>query len=293
MDLKELTAFQTILQEGTFSRAAEKLNYAQSTITNQIQRLERELGVQLFKRGWDVELTSAGRIFAAEVDGLIQHWSSVTELARALQHDEIGQLRIGVIESLANNIISHSVRKFQQHKPRIACQVITGNTGFLAKSLLQDDLDFAICGEPSDPADLYFEPMGQENTILITDHNHPLSHRSRVPIQEILQYPITAGGSSCLYHLPFTKTLSRYKNSPPLLNTVNQISAIPYFIQETLAVGVVLESTPLIPGVQRVDVELQLPPMPIGLLQSRRHNYHAQSSTRLLQQIMKEKFAKR
>ncbi|MGO4496386.1 LysR family transcriptional regulator [Paenibacillus sp. 2RAB27] len=51
--------FQTILKEGTFSRAAEKLNYAQSTISNQMQRLEKEIGVQLFNRGWDVELTRA------------------------------------------------------------------------------------------------------------------------------------------------------------------------------------------------------------------------------------------
>lgn len=48
MDLKELMAFKTILQEGTFSRAAEKLNYAQSTITNQIQRLEKNWAYNSF-----------------------------------------------------------------------------------------------------------------------------------------------------------------------------------------------------------------------------------------------------
>lgn len=48
MDLKELITFQTILRQGTFSKAAESLHYAQSTITNQIQRLEKELGISLF-----------------------------------------------------------------------------------------------------------------------------------------------------------------------------------------------------------------------------------------------------
>lgn len=83
MDLKELITFQTILKEGTFSRAAEKLNYAQSTISNQMQRLEKEIGVQLFNRGWDVELTNAGKLFALEIEKLIQHWNEVTDLTKS------------------------------------------------------------------------------------------------------------------------------------------------------------------------------------------------------------------
>ncbi|AZN38792.1 LysR family transcriptional regulator [Paenibacillus albus] len=288
MDLKELSAFQTIVQEGTFSRAAEKLNYAQSTITNQIQRLEKELGVQLFKRGWDVQLTNAGRTFAAEVDHLIQHWNEVAELARALQHDEIGSLRIGAIEPLMETAIPQSVRKFQQQKPRMACQVTADNTDSLAQALLHDEIDFAVCGEPSDSPAYYFEPIYHERTILIADRNHPLCRLNEVPFEELLNYPITVGGHTCLYHLQFSKYLSRYKSSPLLLNSVNRISSIPYFIKETLAVGVVLESTPLIPEVTRISLESELPLIPVGLLQSRQRQLASESSLALLQGIIKE-----
>lgn len=81
MDLKELITFQTILRQGTFSKAAESLHYAQSTITNQIQRLEKELGISLFYRGWEAELTPAGKIFAEEVDDL----STIGSLLRSRQ----------------------------------------------------------------------------------------------------------------------------------------------------------------------------------------------------------------
>jgi len=64
MNLKELITFQTIVREGTFAKAADKLHYAQSTITSQIQRVEKEMGVQLFRRNWEAELTDAGRLFA-------------------------------------------------------------------------------------------------------------------------------------------------------------------------------------------------------------------------------------
>src|SRR3569832_1560288 len=105
MDLKELKTFQAILQEGNFSKAAAKLNYAQSTITNQIQRLEKELGIQLFNRGWDAELTDSGRSFAKEIDSLIQHWNYVTEQAKALQREDVGSINCGGLEVLAEHVL--------------------------------------------------------------------------------------------------------------------------------------------------------------------------------------------
>lgn len=288
MDLKELHAFQMIVREGTFSRAAEKLNYAQSTITNQIQRLEKELGIMLFNRGWDAQLTSAGRLFATEVDHLINHWNHVADTARALQHDEIGSLRVGSIEPLAETALPHAIRRFQQVKPRVACQIVSANTDSLAQSLLQDELDFVISGEPSESSAFYFEAIYQENTIFIADASHPLSRRKQVQFERLFDYPITAGGNTCLYHLQLSKQLTRYKQSPPLLNTVNRLSAIPYYVQKSLAIGVVLESTPLIPEVVKLDVELEWPQIPIGLLQLRHRDYPSQSSIRMLQRIVIE-----
>lgn len=288
MDLKELAAFQKIVQEGTFSRAAEKLNYAQSTITNQIQRLEKELGVQLFKRGWDVELTSAGRVFAVEIDKLIRHWHHVTELARGLQQDEIGNLRVGGIESAIETVLPDALRRFREQKPRMACQIMAGNTDSLAQSTLRDELDFAICGEPSDPSAFYFEALYQEKIVFVADCHHPLCRRNNVPFEEILGFPVIAGGSTCLYSLQFAKHLSRYENTPPLLHTVSRISAIPHYTKQTLAVGVVLESTPLIPGVERIDVTWDVPFIPVGLLHSRGRDVIPASSMQWLIQLIKE-----
>lgn len=140
MDLKELTTFQTILQEGNFSKAAAKLNYAQSTITNQVQRLEKELGIKLFKRGWDSELTAAGQIFATEIDKLIQHWNYVAEQAKALQKEEIGTLSIGGLESLTEQVLPNSLKRFRDYKPNVSCHFVIGNTASLSRSLLQNVL---------------------------------------------------------------------------------------------------------------------------------------------------------
>lgn len=287
MDLKELTAFQTILQEGTFSRAAEKLNYAQSTITNQIQRLEKEIGIKLFKRGWDVELTSAGQLFATEVGKLIRHWNDVSEMARALEQDEAGSLRVGAIEPLIQSILPDSVRKFQQSKPRVDCQIHLGNTEMLSQAIRQNELDFAICGEPPDPTAFYFEPLYKESVVFVADQNHSLINRDHVSLKDILDYALIAGGRTCLYHLELAKHLSRYE-AAPLLHSVNHISAIPYFVQKTTAVGVVLDSTPLPPETKRINMNWEGILIPIGFLQFHGRDFPSPSFKRLFMQILKE-----
>ena len=288
MDLKELTAFKTILEEGTFSRAAEKLNYAQSTITSQIQRLEKELGIPLFNRGWDAELTRAGHMLATEIDSLIQHWNYVAEQAKALQHDEIGSIRIGGIESMMETVFPNALRKFRAHKPNMQCHVVTGNTDFLSHSILHKELDFAICGEPSDASHFYFQPLYQERITFIADQAHPLCTQENIPLEEVLHYPIIAGGPNCLYSLRLAKHFARFELSPNL-NTVSQISSIPHFVKNTSAVGVVLDTTPLAKEVTAIDVNMAEPLIQIGFLQRRGgQEYMQSSSANLLMQIIRE-----
>lgn len=287
MDLKELTTFQTILKEGTFSKAAVKLNYAQSTITNQIQRLEKELGICLFKRGWDVELTDAGRMFAAEIDKLMQHWNYVVEQAKALQRDEIGTLNIGGVESLVECVLPNALYRLREHKPKVTCNIVIGNTDSLSRALLQNQLDFAVCGEPVDLSSFHFEPLYNEKIAFIAPRNHPLTEISGISLHDLLDNPMIVGGHTCLYYLRLVKQLSRYKKNP-FLYTVSQISAIPGFVRKLSTVGVVLDSTPLPSEVVKIDVELDDSSIPIGLLQLRKDEYISTVRDLLVQFVKEE-----
>lgn len=286
MDLRELTAFQTIIQEGTFSKAAAKLNYAQSTITNQIQRLEKELGIPLFKRGWEAELTPAGMIFAGEVDQLIQHWLQVKDQAKSLEREEIGSLRVGAVEMLSHQVLPNVLRRFQEYKPRIACHFVVGNTQSLTARMLQNELDFAICGEPEDIARFYFEPLYEERITFIAAQDHPLAQGKGIRFEELLDYPVIVGGPSCLYHLRLARRLARSPKMP-LLHTVSQISAIPGFVVQVPSVGAVLDSMPLPDGVVKLDVELQDEAIPVGLLRLRMDHYNS-SFISLIAELVRE-----
>ncbi|BBH23613.1 HTH-type transcriptional regulator YtlI [Paenibacillus baekrokdamisoli] len=285
MDLKELTTFRTIIEEGTFSKAAAKLNYAQSTVTNQVQRLEKELGIKLFKRGWDSVLTASGKVYAEEVDGLIQHWNYVLEQAKSLEKEEIGTLNIGVIETVTASILPAVLQKFREHKPNITCNFIIGNTDALSKALMNNSLDFAICGEPHAISSLHFEPTNIEQISFIVSKNHPFAEKSDLTLEDLYEYPLIVGGANCLYQIQLEKELSRFP-SKPFFYTVSQISSIPSFVQNIPSVGVVLSSLPLSVGVVTIPLPMLNSYIPIGLLQRSKKEY-VSSTKKIFMQLLR------
>lgn len=289
MDLKELTTFRTIIEEGTFSKAAAKLNYAQSTVTNQIQRLEKELGFQLFKRGWDAELTASGKVYAEEVDGLIQHWNFVLDQAKSLKKQEVGTLHIGVIETVAATILPFVLQRFREHKPNITCHFTVGNTDTLSNALMDRTLDFAICGEPHSVPSLHFEPIYHEQIAFIVSRKHPLVEKSELQLEDLYEYPLIAGGKSCLYSIRLEKEFSRFP-SMPFLYTVSQISSIPSFVKTISSVGVVLSSLSLPDELVAIPLQLKDPNIAIGLLQDIQHQQYMSSAQKLFMQLIKEQW---
>ncbi|MFD1886317.1 LysR family transcriptional regulator [Paenibacillus wenxiniae] len=291
MDLKELTTFRTVIQEGTFSRAADKLHYAQSTVTNQIQRLEKELGIQLFKRGWDAELTAAGKIYAAEVDHLIAHWQYVRDQAQQLQQEERGVLRIGMIESTCTTLLPVVMQRFSQHKPGIQCELTIGNTDALAQLLRDGRIELAICGEPPVIDLLHFEPLYEERIVFIVHEQHPLAQKDSLTPDDVQQYSLTVGGRSCLYHLQLEKELARFKLQP-FTHTISQLSAVPLLATATGSIGVVLNSTPLNEQMVQLAFPLAEPLLRIGMLVSREQSY-LPLSRRLLMDIVRKEAGER
>lgn len=289
MDLKELTTFRTIIEEGTFSKAAAKLNYAQSTVTNQIQRLEKELGFQLFKRGWDAELTASGKVYAEEVDGLIQHWNFVLDQAKSLKKQEVGTLHIGVIETVAATILPFVLQRFREHKPNITCHFTVGNTDTLSNALMDRTLDFAICGEPHSVPSLHFEPIYHEQIAFIVSRKHPLVEKGELQLEDLYEYPLIAGGKSCLYSIRLEKEFSRFP-SMPFLYTVSQISSIPSFVKTISSVGVVLASLSLPDELVAIPLQLKDPNIAIGLLQDIQHQQYMSSAQKLFMQLIKEQW---
>ncbi|PGM54208.1 LysR family transcriptional regulator, partial [Bacillus cereus] len=190
MEMKELLTFKKIIEEGTFSQAAKQLNYAQSTVTTHIKKLENEIGFLLFERGWDARLTEEGELFAEEVENLLTHWKYSISQAQRISNEEKGSLRIGLLESVAKRLIPIILKFLNAEKPYIHCDFVVGNTALLSEMIEQNKIDFAVCGN-NNISDVKFTPICDEQIEFIVNHpNHPLLQKEFVEVFDIIDYPI-------------------------------------------------------------------------------------------------------
>lgn len=114
MELKYLNTFRMIVEEGGFSKAAERLNYTQSTITFQIGQLERELSVRLFEKiGRRMVLTKAGEDLLPYVDEVLSSIDRLQNFRNDLAECR-GTLRIGVGETLLYSHMPAVLKEFHR-----------------------------------------------------------------------------------------------------------------------------------------------------------------------------------
>lgn len=271
MDLKELLAFRAVIEHGTFAKAAEKLHYAQSTVTAQIQRLEKELGFRLFERGWEAKLTEAGRLYAGEVDGLISHWKHVRDQGLALGREESGLLSFGVIEPIAENGLARLLAEFRRRKPGIECRVAVDSTEGLARALRAGEIALAICGQPPGLKSFFFEALYMEEIVFAAARTHPAA-RGRVTLEQLYRYPLVAGGENCLYHLRLEQEFAAYPVKP-FAYTVSRLASVPAAARELEGIAAVLASTPLPEDMVRIAYAPQDPYIEVGLLQNAESRY--------------------
>lgn len=144
MDLKYLNTFQTIVAEGGFSKAAERLSYTQSTITFQIGQLEQELGAKLFEKlGRRMVLTKAGEQLLPYVQEVLQAVEKLRFFDCDLDRCQ-GELRVGVAESLLCYKLPDLLGEFHRRAPKARLLLQSMNCYVIRDALLGGALDLGL-----------------------------------------------------------------------------------------------------------------------------------------------------
>ncbi|WP_336774979.1 LysR family transcriptional regulator [Paenibacillus sp. MMO-58] len=205
MDLKTLKTLHAIVRHGSFHQAAEELSYAQSTVTMQIQRLEADLGVQLFERGKKVRLTEAGRLFHEQSLDIVRRMERLQSSLVELQNGEAGKVRLGVTEPTASRRLPQLLMAFMNGHPKVEVSLEIASTPLLVNGLRQGELDFAICSTPESGEELYFQPLFQEKFVVLLPENHPLTGMERIKLADLEGHRLLITAVSC----PYRKKLER------------------------------------------------------------------------------------
>ncbi len=122
IELRHLAALQAIAQEGSFGRAALRLGYTQSAISQQIATLERVVGVQLVERPGGpraILLTEAGALLLRHADSIVDRLEAAQADMNALSSGEIGTLRVGTFQSVGARVLPELMRRFGRQWPGV------------------------------------------------------------------------------------------------------------------------------------------------------------------------------
>src|ERR687897_3163861 len=122
VELRHLAALQALAEEGSFGRAAQKLGYTQSAVSQQIAALERIVGQRLVERPGGpkpVSLTDAGRLLLTHADAIAARVAAAQADLVALSEGRAGPLRVGVYQSVGQRILPEVMRRFLQAWPLV------------------------------------------------------------------------------------------------------------------------------------------------------------------------------
>lgn len=211
MDLKYLNTFRAVVDEGSFSKAAERLNYTQSTITFQIGQLEQELSVSLFEKiGRRMVLTKAGERLLPYVDEVLR---SVDKL-RCFEEDLSqcrGELRIGVAETQLCYRLPELLREFHRRAPEARLFLRSMNCYEIRDELLRGTLDLGVFYEDVGGfgSGLTTYPMGRFETVLVASPEIKERFPDFITPDRTIPVPFIINEPNCIFRQLFEQYLGK------------------------------------------------------------------------------------
>ncbi|OIB02340.1 transcriptional regulator [Paenibacillus sp. LC231] len=239
MDLKALKTFQLIVKYGSFIRAAQEMNYAQSTVTMQIQKLESELGTQLIQRGKEISLTEAGRLFYDQSLQIIKSIEHLQTSLSDLKSGESGHIRLGVTEPTASYRLPAILGKFMSMHPNIRISVDISNTSTLSERVQKGEIDFALCTAPELRSGLFYEPLFEEEFVALMPENHPLAQKAVIMPDDFQGYRLLITSAICPYRRKLEMVLQETGNVVLETMEIGSMTALKFYVENGLGIALV------------------------------------------------------
>ena len=191
MLFRQIEYFQAVIETGSFYQAAEKCNVSQSAISQQIMKLEDELGVKLLDRhNRTFSLTPAGEHFYRKSLVIISDIEQMTLETRRIADKNNAILRVGYYKGYHGNELSESVAEFSSKYPTVEVKIMVGSHDELYRAMEDGRIDLALNDQRRAFSDMYHNEILAESHMFIeiSDRN-PLSRLDSVELTELKNTP--------------------------------------------------------------------------------------------------------
>ena len=194
MEFRHLEVFRAIAEELHFGRAAQKLFMAQPSVSQALQKLEADVGVHLvFRSSRNVQLTPAGTVFLAEIDGVFGAVDHAVALARQAAHQRGGPLRIATNYPASRLLLLPLLEDLRQRDPGMTTLLRELSSPEQLRALLRGELDLGLVYGPVDEPGLGSEYLLSVPAVAIVRSGHPLAGDDRLSFDKISEFPYLTG----------------------------------------------------------------------------------------------------
>jgi DNA-binding transcriptional LysR family regulator len=292
LELRHLLALKAISEEGTFGRAARRLGYTQSAISQQIAMLERIVGQRLIDRPGGprpVSLTEAGALLLRHADAIGARLQAAQADLAALDAGDAGPLHVGTYQSVGARLLPGLLREFAATWPKVEVSLReSADDQELMHLVERGELDLSFVVLPLESGPYESVELMRDPYVAVVPADSPIGSRERAPsLRELVEHPLI-GYRTCRT-TQYVEDRLRHAGEPQIVFRSDDNGTV----QGLVAAGVGIAIVPLLTvdesdrSIRVVQLGERLPPRVIGIAwhRDRRRTRAAQAFVELAQQV--------
>jgi LysR family hydrogen peroxide-inducible transcriptional activator len=288
MEIHQLRYFCAVARHGTFTRAAEAEHVSQPSLSQQVLKLEAELGARLFDRlPRSAKLTVFGKAFLPKAERILRELQAAKTELRDMTAEEKGEVVVGVIPTIAAYLLPPLLSKFTTRHPLIAIKVIEDITPALLQRLHEGTIDMAVVALPIAGSEFTSVELLEEKFYAVLPHKHHLASRASLSLADLNREPFLLLKEGHCFRENLIAACHKVRMSPRIVFESGQFATILAMVSAGMGISAV-PAMAVQPhsGCKFIPISDKHSTRIVGILTSR-HHYRSRAQ-RLLMQHMRD-----
>lgn len=286
MEVHQLKYFCAVARHGTFTRASEAEHVAQPSLSQQILKLEAELGARLFDRlPRAAKLTVFGKAFLPKAERILRELEAAKAELLEMTGNEKGDVVVGIIPTIAAYLLPKLLRGFAARHPLISVKIVEDITPTLLQRLHDGTIDMAVAALPVAGGELASEELFEEKFYAVVPEKHYRTSRRSISLEELNREPFLLLKEGHCFRDSLIAACHKSQLSPSVVFESGQFATILAMVSAGMGVSAVpaMAVRPH-PGCKFIPISGKHSTRTVGIVTSR-HHYQSRAQQLLMQQM--------
>jgi LysR family transcriptional regulator, hydrogen peroxide-inducible genes activator len=288
MEIHQLRYFCAVARHGTFTRASHAEHVAQPSLSQQILKLEAELGARLFDRlPRSARLTVFGKAFLPKAERILREVGEAKSELRDMSGGERGEVVLGIIPTIAAYLLPRLLHGFATKHPKVSVKVVEEITPLLRQGLSDGTIDVVVAALPIEGSEFEAQQLFEEKFYAVLPEKHRLASRRSISLEELNAEPFLLLKEGHCFRDGLIAACSKARISPKVIFESGQFATILAMVCAGMGVSAV-PAMAVKPqeGCKFIPITGKHSKRKVGMVTAKNH-YQSNTQRLLMEQIFK------